>query len=88
MRTLLYLYICNVLPMVWRVTNEPVNCRPSRDTNKHTQDRKRCSLLDDNSTATADYDSARANYTVNYIRQLHTSITKSRLRLNNLLSLN
>ena len=31
---------------------------------------KRCSLLDDNSTATADYDSAYANYTVNYIRQL------------------
>ena len=42
--------------MVWRVTNEPVDCRPSRGTNKHTQDRKRCSLLDDNSTATADYD--------------------------------
>ena len=62
---------CNVLPMVWRVTNEPVDCRPSRGTNKHTQDRKRCSLLDDNSTATADYDSAHANYTVNYIRQLH-----------------
>ena len=61
---------CNVLPMVWRVTNEPVDCRPSRGTNKHTQDRKRCSLLDDNSTATADYDSAHANYTVNYIRQL------------------
>ena len=56
--------------MVWRVTNEPVDCRPSRGTNKHTQDRKRCSLLDDNSTATADYDSAHANYTVNYIRQL------------------
>ena len=61
---------CNVLPMVWPVTNEPVDCRPSRGTNKHTQDRKRCSLLDDNSTATADYDSAHANYTVNYIRQL------------------
>ena len=56
--------------MVWRVTNEPVDCRPSRGTNKHTQDRKKCSLLDDNSTATADYDSARANYAVNYIRQL------------------
>ena len=56
--------------MVWRVTNEPVDCRPSRGTNKHTQDRKRCSLLDDNSTATADYDSAHANYTVNCIRQL------------------
>ena len=56
--------------MVWRVTNEPVDCRPSRGTNKHTQDRKRCSLLDDNSTATADYDSAHANYTVNYMRQL------------------
>ena len=56
--------------MVWRVTNEPVDCRPSQGTNKHTQDRKRCSLLDDNSTATADYDSAHANYTVNYIRQL------------------
>ena len=56
--------------MVWRVTNEPVDCRPSRGTNKHTQDRKRCSLLDDNSTATAHYDSAHANYTVNYIRQL------------------
>ena len=56
--------------MVWRVTNEPIDCRPSRGTNKHTQDRKRCSLLDDNSTATADYDSAHANYTVNYIRQL------------------
>ena len=56
--------------MVWRVTNEPVDCRPSRGTNKHTQDRKKCSLLDDNSTATADYDSAHANYTVNYIRQL------------------
>ena len=53
--------------MVWRVTNEPVDCRPSRGTNKHTQDRKRCSLLDDNSTATADYDSAHANYTVNII---------------------
>ena len=64
------LYTCNVLPMVWRVTNEPVDCRPSRGTNKHTQDRKRCSLLDDNSTASADYDSAHANYTVNYIRQL------------------
>ena len=38
--------------MVWRVTNEPVDCRLSRGTNKHTQDRKRCSLLDDNSTAT------------------------------------
>ena len=50
--------------------NEPVDCRPSRGTNKQTQDRKRCSLLDDNSTATADYDSAHANYTVNYIRQL------------------
>ena len=45
------LYKCNVLPMVWRVTNEPVDCRPSRGTNKHTQDRKKCSLLD-NSTAT------------------------------------
>ena len=56
--------------MVWRVTNEPVDCRPSRGTNKHTQYRKRCSLLDDNSTATADYDSAHANYTVNYVRQL------------------
>ena len=56
--------------MVWRVTNEPIDCRPCRGTNKHTQDRKRCSLLDDNSTATADYDSAHANYTVNYIRQL------------------
>ena len=56
--------------MVWRVTNEPVDCRPSRGTNKHTQDRKRCSLLDDNSTATADYNSAHANYTINYIRQL------------------
>ena len=56
--------------MVWRVTNEPVDCRPSRSTNKHTQDRKRCSLLDDNSTATVDYDSAHANYTVNYIHQL------------------
>ena len=56
--------------MVWRVTNEPVDCRPFRGTNKHTQDRKRCSLLDDNSTATADYDSAHANYTVNYICQL------------------
>ena len=56
--------------MVWRVTNEPVDCRPSRGTNKHTQDRKRCSLLDDNSTAIADYDSAHANYIVNYIRQL------------------
>ena len=65
-----YHYYRNVLPMVWRVTNEPVDCRPSRGTNKHTQDRKRCSLLDDNSTATADYDSAHANYTVNYIRQL------------------
>ena len=61
---------CNVLPMVWRVTSEPVDCRPSRGTNKHTQYRKRCSLLDDNSTATADYDSAHANYTVNDIRQL------------------
>ena len=48
--------------MVWRVTNEPVDCRPSRGTNKHAQDRKRCSLLDDNSTATAVSDS--------YIRQL------------------
>ena len=56
--------------MVWRVTNEPVDCRPSRGTNKHTQDRKRCYLLNDNSTATADYDSAHANYTVNCIRQL------------------
>ena len=56
--------------MVWRVTNEPVDYRPSRGTNKHTQDRKRCSLLDDNSTATPDYDSAHANYTVNYTRQL------------------
>ena len=57
--------------MVWRVTNEPVDCRPSRGTNKHTQDRKRYSLLlNDNSTATADYDSAHANYTVNNIRQL------------------
>ena len=36
----------------------------------NTQDYKRCSLLDDNSTATADYDSAHTNYTVNYIRQL------------------
>ena len=35
--------------MVWRVTNEPVDCRPYRGTNKHAQDRKRCSLLDDNS---------------------------------------
>ena len=60
--------------MVWRVTNEPVDCRPSRGTNKHAQDRKRCSLLDDNSTATADYNSAHANYTVN-----HILITKSRL---------
>ena len=34
------------------------------------KDRKRCSLLDDNSTATPDYDSAHANYTVNYMRQL------------------
>ena len=42
--------------MVWHVTNEPVDCRASRDTNKHTQDRKRYSSLDDNSTATADYD--------------------------------
>ena len=42
--------------MVWRVT-EPVDCRPSRGTNKHAQDRKRCSLLDDNSTATAVCDS-------------------------------
>ena len=56
--------------MVWRVTNEPIDCRPFRGTNKHTQDRKRCSLLDDNSTATADYDGAYANYTVNYTRQL------------------
>ena len=43
---------------------------PPRGTNKHTQDRKKCSLLDDNSTTTADYNSAHANYTVNYIRQL------------------
>ena len=64
------LNLCNVLPMVCRVTNEPVDCRPSRGTNKHAQDRKRCSLLDDNSTVTADYNSAHANYTVNYIRQL------------------
>ena len=56
--------------MAWRVTNEPVDCRSSRGTNKHTQGRKRCSLLDDNSTATPDYDSAHANYTVNCIRQL------------------
>ena len=56
--------------MAWRVTNEPVDCRPSRGTDKHTQDRKKCSLLDDNSTATADYDSAHANYTVNYMCQL------------------
>ena len=56
--------------MVWRVTNEPVDCRPSRGTNKHAQDRKRCSLLDDNSAATVDYDSAHTNYTVNYIHQL------------------
>ena len=41
--------------MVWRVTNEPVDCRPSRGTNKHTQDRKRYSLLDDNSTAKSRY---------------------------------
>ena len=34
------------------------------------KDRKRCSLLDDNSTATPDYDSAHANCTVNYMRQL------------------
>ena len=47
--------------MVWRVTNEPVDYRPSRGTNKHTHD---------NSTASADYDSAHANYTLNYIRQL------------------
>ena len=32
--------------MVWRVTNEPVDCRPSRGTNKHTQDRKRCSFTE------------------------------------------
>ena len=69
------LSICNVLPMVWRVTNEPVDCRLSRGTNKHTQDRKRCSLPDDNSTATADYDSAHANYTINYIRQLQITTT-------------
>ena len=51
LKTALEPWLCNVLPMVWRVTNEPVDCRSSRGTNKHTQDRKRCSLLD-NSTAT------------------------------------
>ena len=52
MKCILCLSVCNVLPMVWRVTNESVDCRPSRGTNKHAQDRKRCSLLDDDSTAT------------------------------------
>ena len=50
--------------MVRRVTDEPVDCRPSRGTNKHTQDRKRCSLLDDNSTATAVAEVTYANYNV------------------------
>ena len=48
--------------MVWPVTNERADCRPSVGTNKHAQNRKRRSLLDDNSTATAVRD--------NYIRQL------------------
>ena len=35
------------------LANEHVDCHPSRGRNKHAQDRKRCSLLDDDSTATA-----------------------------------
>ena len=42
-------YFCNVLPMAWRVTNEPVNCCPSRGVNKHTQMclKALCHLLSD-----------------------------------------
>ena len=57
------------------LANEHVDCHPSRGRNKHAQDRKRCSLLDDDSTATAGCDSYTSQIQNHDYKHMTTAIS-------------